>query len=87
MALKADSSLNFSMSSGKMSNSQLKEILSKFRTGAINVLIATNVVEEGLDVSECNLVEEDERKLRIKRGGFSFDIKPYEIRTFRLATR
>lgn len=40
----------------KMSNNQLKEILSKFKNGNVNILIATNVVEEGLDVSECNLV-------------------------------
>lgn len=39
-----------------MSNNQLKEVLQKFRLGQVNVLIATNVVEEGLDVSECNLV-------------------------------
>ena len=39
-----------------MSNNQLKEVLGKFKNGQINVLIATNVVEEGLDVSECNLV-------------------------------
>ena len=39
-----------------MSNQQLKEVLFKFRNGQINLLIATNVVEEGLDVSECNLV-------------------------------
>jgi len=39
-----------------MSNNQLKEVLTKFRLGQVNILIATNVVEEGLDVSECNLV-------------------------------
>lgn len=39
-----------------MTNNQLKEVLSKFKQGKINILIATNVVEEGLDVSECNLV-------------------------------
>jgi ERCC4-related helicase len=40
----------------KMTNSQLKDVLARFKTGQINVLIATNVVEEGLDVSECNMV-------------------------------
>lgn len=40
----------------KISNKQLLDILSKFRSGQVNVLIATNVIEEGLDVSECNLV-------------------------------
>ena len=39
-----------------MTNKELKDVLLKFRTGEVNILIATNVVEEGLDVSECNLV-------------------------------
>jgi len=38
-------------------------------------------------VTECNLVEEDERRLRLKQGQFTFAIKPYEIRTFRLVAK
>jgi len=45
-----------SCSSVKMTPSQLKETIQSFKTGRINVLIATNVVEEGLDVSTCNQV-------------------------------
>jgi len=45
-----------SCSSVKMTPSQLRETIQSFKTGRINVLIATNVVEEGLDVSTCNQV-------------------------------
>uniref|UniRef100_UPI00398F3DE4 interferon-induced helicase C domain-containing protein 1 n=1 Tax=Pristiophorus japonicus TaxID=55135 RepID=UPI00398F3DE4 len=49
---------------GAGSNSQYKhmtqneqmEVLSKFRDGEINLLIATTVAEEGLDIKECNFV-------------------------------
>ena len=40
----------------RITNQQLKDTLTKFKRGDVNVLIATNVIEEGLDVSECNLV-------------------------------
>lgn len=33
-----------------------KEVISKFHTGKIHLLIATAVAEEGLDIKECNIV-------------------------------
>jgi ERCC4-related helicase len=45
-----------SLRSVKMTKNELEDTLVLFRCGKVNVLIATNVVEEGLDVSTCNQV-------------------------------
>ncbi|XP_042326442.1 prolyl endopeptidase FAP isoform X4 [Sceloporus undulatus] len=39
-----------------MTQNEQKEVIDKFRTGKINLLIATTVAEEGLDIPECNIV-------------------------------
>ncbi|XP_013909575.1 PREDICTED: interferon-induced helicase C domain-containing protein 1 [Thamnophis sirtalis] len=39
-----------------MTQNEQKDIIQKFRIGKINLLIATTVAEEGLDISECNIV-------------------------------
>ena len=37
----------------------MKETLRKFRLGAVNVLLSTSVVEEGMDVSFCPAATQD----------------------------
>ncbi|XP_006004403.1 interferon-induced helicase C domain-containing protein 1 isoform X2 [Latimeria chalumnae] len=39
-----------------MTQNEQKEVLHKFSTGELNLLIATTVAEEGLDITECNTV-------------------------------
>ncbi|XP_054642059.1 interferon-induced helicase C domain-containing protein 1 isoform X2 [Dunckerocampus dactyliophorus] len=39
-----------------MTAAEQKDVLSKFHIGAVNLLIATSVAEEGLDIPECNFV-------------------------------
>lgn len=38
------------------------------------------------DIVETNLLEEPERAIALSEGEFTFDIKPYEIRTFKCAS-
>ena len=47
---------NISLADGCMKSKDQQNILGKFRRGDFNILVATSVVEEGLDVRKCNLV-------------------------------
>ncbi|KAM3861963.1 interferon-induced helicase C domain-containing protein 1 [Diretmus argenteus] len=39
-----------------MTSAEQRDVLNKFQNGEINLLIATTVAEEGLDIPECNVV-------------------------------
>ncbi|XP_053554354.1 interferon-induced helicase C domain-containing protein 1 isoform X2 [Bombina bombina] len=39
-----------------MTQNEQKKVINKFSTGELNLLIATTVAEEGLDIKECNVV-------------------------------
>ncbi|XP_029461469.1 interferon-induced helicase C domain-containing protein 1 isoform X2 [Rhinatrema bivittatum] len=39
-----------------MTQNEQKEVINKFSAGKLNLLIATTVAEEGLDIKECNIV-------------------------------
>lgn len=39
-----------------MANKKQEQTLQKFRNGQLNVLVTTNVLEEGVDIRNCNLV-------------------------------
>ena len=37
-------------------NMKQKDIMNEFRIGHCNLLVATSVLEEGVDIPECNLI-------------------------------
>jgi ERCC4-related helicase len=49
-----------------MSHQNLMKNIEDFKNDKINILIATSVIEEGLDVSSCNLVISVNEVLNVK---------------------
>ena len=47
---------NIRLADSYMQSKEQSKILAEFKAAAFNVLVATSVVEEGLDVRKCNLV-------------------------------
>ena len=49
-------STNAMRKEARMKSSRQEQVLGKFRKGTVNLLVATSVIEEGVDVPRCNLV-------------------------------
>ncbi|PKA57540.1 Endoribonuclease Dicer like 4 [Apostasia shenzhenica] len=54
--LRCDFLVGFHSGTRNMSRSQMNAIVEKFCSGKVNLLVATNVAEEGLDIQTCCLV-------------------------------
>ena len=39
-----------------MTDAEMDQSLQKFRSGECNLLVATDIAQEGLDIKECNFV-------------------------------
>ncbi|XP_041119678.1 interferon-induced helicase C domain-containing protein 1-like [Polyodon spathula] len=39
-----------------MTSAEQRDVIEKFRTGEINLIVATTVAEEGRDIKQCNIV-------------------------------
>lgn len=47
---------NIHLADSNMKSVDQSKVIKEFKSGAFNILVATSVIEEGLDVRQCNLV-------------------------------
>lgn len=47
---------NATLTESQILNMKQKEIMRDFREGHCNLVVATSVLEEGIDIPECNLI-------------------------------
>lgn len=53
---KVFSKFNIAMLHGKMKNEEKEEIMRKYREGSIDILVATSIVEVGIDIPNANII-------------------------------
>ncbi|XP_032727537.1 probable ATP-dependent RNA helicase DHX58 isoform X2 [Lontra canadensis] len=61
-----------------MTQRDQQEVIRKFRTGTLNLLVATSVAEEGLDIPQCNVV--------VRYGLLTNEISMVQIRDLQRGT-
>lgn len=59
-------------------------ILRVYETSAHSGDITVTLPFEGFSVTECNLMEVDENPVSADKNAFTFPIKPFEVKTFRI---
>ena len=59
-------------------------ILRVYETSAHSGEVTITLPCDRFSVNECNLMEVNENELTVNENSFSFSIKPFEVKTFRI---
>ena len=68
----------------KMAQDQNGIILRIYETSAHSGDVTITLPCDNIKVTECNLMEENEREIPSDKNSFSFTVKPFEVKTFRI---